>query len=123
MGKKHDDPRGKQKGAQQHAEGQHGEKARAHLVEELQAEGRQDRDDVEQRDRARAGQHPDDGGHRLTDGRAQHDPADRAADQNRLDIDVERHGHDRSRVQTRGGTASHPELPDEDSDVRSPHRR
>jgi len=122
MGKKQDDPRGKQKGAQQHAEGQHGEKAQARLREEIQSTGRPERADVEQRDLERAEQHPRDGGHRLFEGRAQHDPADRAADQNRLDIDIERHEHDRSRVQTRGGATSHPAMPEADSDVRSPHK-
>ena len=102
MGKKHDDPRGKQKGAQQHAEGQHGEKAQAHLREEIQAEGRPDRDDVEQRDRARADEHPQDGRHRLFEGRTQHDEADLNSEQNRREIDIERHGHDRS-LEPRGG--------------------
>jgi hypothetical protein len=103
MGKKQEDPRGKQKGAQQHAEGQHGEKAHAHLREEIQSEGRPERADVEQRDLARADEHPADGGHRLFEGRTQNDPADRAAERNRLDIDVERHGHDPAEHEPRGG--------------------
>ena len=90
MGKKQEDPRGKQKGAQQHAEGQHGEKARSHFLEEIQAEGRQDRDDVEQRDQSRAERHPQDGGHQLYEGREQNDPADRASARNRVDIENER---------------------------------
>jgi len=87
MGKKHEDPRGKQKGAQQHAEGQHGEKAHTHFLEEIHAEGRQERDDVEQRDQARAERHPRDGGHQLYEGREQNDPADRASARNRVDVE------------------------------------
>jgi hypothetical protein len=103
MGKKQEDPRGKQKGPQQHAEGQHGAKARSHLLDEIQSEGRPERADVEQRDLARADEHPADGRHRLFEGREQHDPADEASDRNRLDIDVERHGHDAAEHEPRGG--------------------
>ena len=39
MGKKQDDPRGKQKGAQAHAEGQHGEKTHSRFLEEVNSEG------------------------------------------------------------------------------------
>ena len=123
MSKKHEDPRGKQKGAQAHAEGQHGEKTHERFLEEIHADGRPEREDVEQRDRERSTEHPRDGGHRLFEGRAQHDPADRAADQNRLDIDIDQHKHDRADFQERGGATSHPAMPEADSDVRSPHRR
>jgi hypothetical protein len=103
MGKKQDDPRGKQKGPQQHAEGEHGEKAHARLREEIQSEGRPEREDVEQRDLRAAGEHPADGGHRLFEGREQHDPADEGSERNRKDIDVERHGHDPAAFEPRGG--------------------
>lgn len=94
MGKKHEDARGKQKGAQQHAEGQHGEKARAHLRDEIQTAGPAERDDVEQRDRSVADEHPADGRHRLFEGREQHDEADKNSEKNRLARDVQRHDHE-----------------------------
>ena len=103
MGKKQDDPRGKQKGAQQHAEGQHGEKAHSHLVDEIQSEGRPERADVEQRDLRRADEHPADGGHRLFEGRKQHDEAEKNSEKNRREIDVERHGHDPAALEPPGG--------------------
>ena len=103
MGKKQEDARGKQKGAQQHAEGQHGEKARAHLRDEIQSEGRPEREDVEQRDLARADEHPADGRHRLFEGREQHDPADEGSDRNRLDADIDKHKHAHDDTKPRGG--------------------
>ena len=105
MGRKHEDPRGKQKGAQQHAEGQHGEKAHARLREEIQTAGRPEREDVEQRDLRRADEHPADGRHRLFEGREQHDEVDEGRDRNRLDRDVDRHGHEHDDTKPRGGYA------------------
>ena len=120
MSKKHDDPRGKQKGPQQHAEGQHGERTHERFLEEIHAAGAEDRDDVEQRDHERALNHPDDGGHRLFENRHQNDPADRASDKNRRGNDIDSHGHDRGNFQVRGGTTSHPAMPDSDADLGNP---
>ena len=112
MGKKQDDPRGKQKGAQAHAEGQHGEKTHTRLLEEIHAEGRPDRSDQEQLDREKATQHPIDGGHRLFQrGREQMDPADEQSEKSRLNVDVTHHDHERRNFQVKGGTASHPAMP------------
>ena len=99
MGRKHDDPRGKQKGAQAHAEGQHGEKAHSRFLEEIhQSAGAADEDAVVGDERP----HPAQGGNRLFERREQHDEADLNSEQNRREIDVERHGHDRS-LEPRGG--------------------
>ncbi|HEU4629212.1 MAG TPA: hypothetical protein VFS08_05680 [Gemmatimonadaceae bacterium] len=123
MSRKQSDSRGKQKGAQAHAEGQHGEKTHERFLEELHAAGPEERADVERRDEGRRAEHPPDGGHELFEGRGQHDPAERASQRNRLEQDVERHGHDRSRFEVRGGTASHPALPPEHTDPAHPDGR
>ena len=121
MGKKQDDPRGKQKGAQAHAEGQHGEKARSRFLEEIQASSPEresgERGDGDDR------LHPIDGGHRLFEGREQRDPAERASDKNRLDRDIDEHGHVRENFQVRGGAASHRVMPRARIDPENPDRR
>jgi hypothetical protein len=79
MGKRN----GQQKGAQTHAEGQHGKKAHARLVEQLhegrprgkQAEGQPDMED---------------GGHRLHQRRKQFDEAEFNSERNRATREVER---------------------------------
>jgi hypothetical protein len=123
MSKKHNDPRGKQQGAQAHAEGEHGARTRERIREEIQAAGAPDRADTERRDRASAGEHPADGRHRLFEGRSQHDPADRASDQDRLAETVDEEKLDRSKVQTRHGAMAHPAMPDAETEVKAPHRR
>jgi hypothetical protein len=120
MSRKQNDARGKQQGAQAHAEGQHGEKTHGRFLEEIQAAGPEERADVEQRDEARRREHPADGGHELFEGRGQRDVAERASARNRLDRDIERHGHDRSKFETRGGGASHPAMPEEHTDPQHP---
>ncbi|HEX5581487.1 MAG TPA: hypothetical protein VFX39_07925 [Gemmatimonadaceae bacterium] len=120
MGRKQDDPRGKQKGAQEHAEGQHGAKAHSRFLEEIQA-STPDRDELAGGGDTR--QHPPDGGHRLFERREQHDPADEASDKNRLGRDIDAHGHVRENFQVRGGAASHPELPSRHIDPENPDRR
>ena len=70
MGKKQDDPRGKQKGAQAHAEGQHGEKTHARFLEEVNSEGEGQRATEQREFEERAeGRHPQDGEHRLMERR------------------------------------------------------
>ncbi len=85
--------RGKMKGAQRHAEGNHGPATRSRIREESQTPGAERaRPGPEQRPRDA---HPPDGEHRLFEGREQRDPADEQSDRNRLARDVDRHGHDR----------------------------
>ena len=123
MSKKHDDPRGKQKGAQQHAEGQHGELTHERFLEEIQATSAEERDDVEQHDHERSQQHPPDGGHRLFEGRNQNDPAERASDKNRLVKDIDAHGHERGNFQVPHGRTSHPATPDPKGELNDPGDR
>ena len=112
MGKKQDDPRGKQKGAQAHAEGQHGEKTHSRFLEEVNSEGEGQRA-AENRafDAESRGRHPQDGEHRLFEQREQRDEAERNSEKNRLDADIDVHGHVRENFQVRGGAESHPAMP------------
>ena len=123
MGKpKHsDDKRGEQQGAQQHAEGQHGDKTLSRLREQTnQGADPQEHSQREANDPNRHGKrsheahavHEDylengelarDGKHPLFEGRKDHDEADRKQNKNRLDKDVSEHGHDRDRFQLEGG--------------------
>lgn len=136
MSKKHDDPRGKQKGAQQHAEGQHGEKARARFLEEINNDGEGSANqgqraandphrggseagiaEVHERELSAFGEH--DGRHRLVEQREQSDEAEKNSEKTRLSRDIDRHGHDREQFQVPGGRENHPihrgldPLPDE----------
>lgn len=128
MGKpKHsDDPRGDQKGAQTHAEGQHGDKAYQARKAEINNAGRdagdagdgepraahdprRDGSDAELHERKIA--HPAlerDGGHRLFENRTQHDEAEKNSEKNRRDIDLRRHDHDSAEFQGRSGHSGHP---------------
>ncbi len=133
MGKpKHsDDPRGEQKGAQQHAEGQHGPKAYEARKREI-SDHDQQRGGQAARDAVRAANDPRnadgsdghlheqfieaqgqdrDGGHRLFENRIQHDHAERQSEKNRRTIDVERHGHEREQFQIPHGRETHQALP------------
>ena len=132
MGKpKHsNDTRGEQKGAQAHAEGQHGAVAREHLKQQqINNEGAEveTRSMREANDPNRHGKHSEeahalhermietvgeahDGGHRLFENRKQHDEADHNQDKNRLGIDVNRHSHNREQFQLEGGRETHPAL-------------
>jgi hypothetical protein len=102
--------KGMQKGAQKHAEGQHGEKTRRAHIEQLQSRPRED--PAEERNA-----HDTPGKHRLFEDRVQHDEADIQREKNRLDKDIRDHKHDRHEFQVRGGKASHPALPDNDPDA------
>ena len=91
--------RDKQKGAQQHAEGQHGPKARAHFLEQLRS--------GERRAAAADGHdHGAQGQHRLFEQREQRDEAERRSEKHRLDRDIREHGHNRENFQVQGGSAS-----------------
>jgi hypothetical protein len=127
MGKpKHsDDPRGEQKGAQQHDEGQYGPKAyEAKWAEITDHSGARKESERAAGDPARGGNkvegdaelherimaNPDfnaDGGHRLFENRKQHDEAEKNSEKNRRIIDVERHGHDADQFQLPGGRSRH----------------
>ncbi len=124
MGKpKHsNDTRGEQKGAQQHAEGQQGPKAREAFLDGISDHSRRaartERADQDPRtgssdaeDHERRIANPDlnrDGGHRLFENRTQHDEAEKNSEKNRRDIDMRRHGHDPDEFQGRGGHTAHP---------------
>lgn len=95
---------GEQKGAQQHAEGMQGPKARKHFLDQLQSgQGNEDT----QSSRA----HAPDGTHRLFESREQRDPADMASEKNRLDKDIRDHQHNRENFQVEGGSASARAMP------------
>jgi hypothetical protein len=125
MGKpKHsNDPRGEQKGAQEHAEGQHGAKAHQAFLDGISDHSRRNQpdpndaalargDSAEEHERRMANPTANrDGRHRLFENRVQHDEADRAAEHNRRAIDVERHHHDSEQFQITGGRETHPALP------------
>lgn len=78
---KHAPPR-QQKGPQAHAEGQHGDKTHAHLIEQLhEGEHRQSREDRVQRDRM---ENASRGGRRLVEDRQQHDEAEKNSEHTQL---------------------------------------
>jgi hypothetical protein len=73
-----------QPGAQQHAEGDYGDKARQRNREELQSGG--DNED----DRAPSAAPPREGRHKIHEDREQHDEADKNSEKNRLARDRDR---------------------------------
>ena len=95
--------RGSQKGAQQHAQGMHGPKSRAHLRDQLQSGDDREADSRSARD---AASHDDPGKNRLFEQREQRDEAERNSEKNRLDKDIQDHDHNRDNFQVRGGAAS-----------------
>lgn len=109
--------RGVQKGAQRHAEGQHGEKAHRRFIEQLQ-EGQT----KEARDPAKEPEprHRQDGEHRLFEQRQQHDEAEKNSEWNRLSRDIDRHGHERENFQTVGGADAARALPPSNIDPARP---
>ena len=96
--------KGQQKGAQTHAEGQHGKKAHKHLIEQLQSGERETRD-------ANRDSHDEEGKHRLFENREQHDEADKNSEKNRLERDIQDHKHNRENFQVQGGSASSRAMP------------
>lgn len=96
--------RGKQKGAQQHAEGQHGEKTHRAHIEQLQS-------GPEREAQGPDNDHAAEGKHRLFEQREQHDEADKNSEKNRLDQDIQDHKHVRENFQVRGGAHNHPAMP------------
>jgi len=82
---------GHQKGAQTHAEGQHGEKAHSRFIEQLH-EGRPPSEQE-------LGGEPTKGRHRLDEDRQQHDEADKNSEKNRLNLQWKRGQSDESSPQ------------------------
>ena len=98
--------KGNQKGAQEHAEGQHGKQTLSRLQDITNDEGqqRETRSRRAENDPGRSAEgeaelhermiaNGGDGRHRLVEGRVQHDEADKNSEKNRQRIDAERHGH------------------------------
>ncbi|MFN2565779.1 MAG: hypothetical protein ABR499_12345 [Gemmatimonadaceae bacterium] len=73
---------GRQKGAQRHAEGQHGKKAHSRFIESLQEARAPSARDL--------GAQSLEGEHRLQEDREQHDEAERNSEKNRLNRDWKR---------------------------------
>ncbi len=112
-----DEKRGRQKGAQRHAEGEHGEKTKARLREELQSR-------PSERDQSDSAPHerPDPASERLFSSREQHDDADLNSEKTRLSRDISRHGHVRENFQVVGGAEAHPSMPGSATDPQHPNR-
>ena len=109
--------RGKQKGPQRHAEGQHGEKAHQRFIEQLHVGT--SHEPREEKEKSRE-QHRQDGEHRLFEQREQHDEAEKNSEWNRLSRDIDRHGHERENFQTLGGADSARGLPPSHIDPANP---
>jgi hypothetical protein len=99
--------RGQQKGAPQHAEGEHGAKTKARIREIVQSGGNEPAE-TEPQDRST---HADPASQRLFSRRAQHDEAEANSEKTRLSRDIDRHGHVRENFQVPGGAESHPVTP------------
>ena len=79
--------KGQQKGAQQHAEGtQHGEKTHRAIIDQLNAHGAGEAANDAEPMKPRYGKH------HIYEDREQHDEADKNADKNRLQRDLDRNG-------------------------------
>jgi len=90
------DARGRQKGPQDHAEGQHGPKTEHRIVEELESGPHQE---------PCPDTGPRIGEHHLYEGRQQHDEADKNSDKNRLIKSLEDRHKSRSDYQVPYGDA------------------
>lgn len=109
--------RGRQKGAQRHAEGEHGEKTKARHREILQSRPSQQVErDVSPHE------NPDPATARLFSSREQHDEAELNSEETRLSRDISRHGHVRENFQVVGGSESHPSMPRSSTDPEHPNR-
>ena len=123
MGKpKHSgDDRGEQKGAQTHAEGQHGERTRSQLKQQINNNGMSAAAQAAESETAAAALVRQ-GKHRIYEERKQHDEADRNADKNRLMRDIDRLDLEREQFQVPDGRETHPALPPDSPEdtVKSP---
>ena len=82
---------GRQKGAQTHAEGQHGKKAHSRFIETLHEGAAPSASELQGESKA--------GGHRLREDREQHDEADKNSEKNRLNLEMKRGRLDESSPQ------------------------
>jgi hypothetical protein len=85
---------GHQKGPQQHAEGQHGEKTHSAFLEELHGRhgGSEESEGQPQRENQPMSGEPVEGNHRLFEDRQQHDEAEKNSEKIRLAREKERQG-------------------------------
>ena len=88
------------KTSHRHAEGEHGPRTHARLIEQLES-GRERNTGPSQPKKNREGKH------RLQEDREQHDPADRNSDMNRLDREIREKDLDRDRYEVRGRSRPH----------------
>lgn len=119
--------KGNQKGAQTHAEGQHGDKTLEKLEQINNSDAAHEAAAANKSQRAMhdpnrdgkrgeiaAQQHEQmierggDGGHRLFEGREQIEEAEQRSEKTRLSRDANRHSHDREHFQIEGGAEGHP---------------
>jgi hypothetical protein len=99
---------GRQKGPQKHAEGQHGSKAHAQFLKQLESGEHEEPRGERPEDRVRRR-----GGHRLLEDRQQHDEPAKKAEKTRLSRKIERDDLERTDFQVPGGATRHPELPED----------
>jgi hypothetical protein len=103
------DDRGRQKGAVVKAEGQHGDKTHRKFLEQLHSgpsgDERNNPEPAAERVQRAEGVEPDDGEHRLFEGRQQHDDAELQSEKSRLSREIERRELDREDYQVRGAGA------------------
>jgi hypothetical protein len=90
--------RGDQKGPQQHAEGQQGEKTHRRFIEQL--------NEGSPRERSEQEVNAQPGGHRIHEDRQQHDEAEKNSEKNRLAIDADRGRADPDDHNLNGGADS-----------------
>ena len=93
---------GRQKGAQTHADGQHGRKAHSRFLEQLH-EGAGGRDEGEGRRAAGEGRQVE-GRHRLHENRDQRDEAEFNSERNRARVEIERGNMDADSANARDKT-------------------
>jgi hypothetical protein len=110
--------RGRQKGAVQHAEGEHGDRTHQRIIEQLQSGPSGE----ERNERNAAGDpmHREEGKHRLFEGREQRDHGAKNSEKTRLSRDIDRHNHNRENYQVKGGTETHPAMPRHKKPARLP---
>ena len=92
----------RQKGAVNHAEGQHGDKTHSRFIEQLHEGSERNGPGPREMGESRVG------GSHIHEGRQQHDEADKNAEKNRLGRDIERDRLNREDYQVQGGTERHP---------------
>ena len=110
--------KGRQQGAQQHAEGERGKKTQVRLRETLQS-----RPSEPTEPRSPPHESPDPGSQRLFSRRDQHDDGELESEKTRLSRDIAHHGHVRENFQVVGGAESHPAMPASSTNPEQPNQR